>query len=362
MKINLYTFNSSIRGFLLKTVLLFLPLIITLVLVNYFSDSANLFDNSYERKIAQIISEGYNVTNISNYDERLVQKELVRLKKTSPDIIVVGSSRTMLITSHHFNGYSLMNNSVSGASIEDIIAVYQLYADKSFYPKKIILGIDPWTFNENNDQMRWKSLTHEYNRFHGNDKQPNNSNNKYKELFSISYFQSSIKFLPKRLNGNSQPLATSKSLNVSNTKLADGSLVYSKLYRDATSEQVTSKANRFIQNDIYSLTKFNTISERIYSDFALLINSLKNNNIEIILFLTPYHPTVYELIKRKYPMVLKTEDLIIEFANENKLTLFGSFNPSKIGLDKEHFYDGMHCNENGIELILQSNSTIHQLH
>src|SRR5690606_22220124 len=100
---------------------------------------------------------GNNVTNIENYDERTLQRNIINNHHICPQVLVLGSSRTMLINSREFIGKTFFNNSVSGASIEDIVAIYQMYDNRKCYPGKIILALDPWILNVNNGQNRWKS-------------------------------------------------------------------------------------------------------------------------------------------------------------------------------------------------------------
>jgi hypothetical protein len=54
-----------------------------------------------------------------------------------------------------------LNLSVSGATIEDQIAIAEMALEK-FYPKTIYLSADPWIFNLNANQRRWKSLKKDY--------------------------------------------------------------------------------------------------------------------------------------------------------------------------------------------------------
>lgn len=340
------------KKFIYKASLCTIVVLIVLVSVNYLGDAAKLFGSDYEKGIAAILLNGENVTNISNYDERKLQKELIENLKKSPDIVILGSSRTMLINNEYFLDQFLLNNSVSGASIEDLISIYQIYKSKGIIPGKVIIGIDPWLFNENNNQSRWKTLENEYNKFLEKDSFFKDNLYKYKQLISPSYFQSSIKQLGKK----SDPQTTLIKYNRSNTKLTDGSLTYSKSYRESTISDINVGVQRYIQGNIYSIGNFKELSPSIISKFELLIKDLKINNIQIIFFLAPYHPIVYDQIKRDYPKVLKTEEFIRSFARKKNIEILGSFSPNKIGVDENYFYDGMHSKEKGIKLILNSNT------
>lgn len=346
------------KHFIKKTIFVSFPILTLLVCVNYFGDAAKIFDSEYEKEMAEIISKGNFVTNISNYDERLFQKECIERIDILPEIIVIGSSRTMLINETYFPNHSLYNNSVSGASLEDLIALYQIYKDQKLSPKKIIIGIDPWIFNENNGRSRWKSIQYFYNKFHKKNisELPSNCIHKYDELFSFSYFQSSIKVLPKVILGTSKPIATLKKYNTTATKLTDGSLVYGNTFRNATQAEINSKINKYILGDIYSIENFDNISKKKWIEFQGFINHLQKEKIIIELFLCPYAPIVFDKVSKSYTKVEETQNRIVEYARNNGLKIYGSFSPYDLGIDETYFYDGMHCKEIGIEKILNNDN------
>lgn len=340
--------------FIKKFLIISLPVLILLIIVNYSGDPARILDSEYEKEMATILMNGSFVTNISNYDERVFQKELINRMNNGPEILVLGSSRTMLINSTYFPNQTFFNNSVSGASIEDIIALFQIYKERNILPKKTIIGIDPWLLNENNGQSRWKSLEYFYNKYNEQNDYPisTSSSHKYGELLSLSYFQASIKVLTKKNSGTSRPKATLKKYNETNTKLTDGSLVYREDYRNANQNQINSKVDDYISGNIYSIEKFETISDDIWTEFQDFISTLKKENISVEFFLCPYAPKVYDKVSINYPNVEKTENLIVRFAKDNGIKAYGSFDPYGLGFDETYFYDGMHCKEKGIKKIL----------
>lgn len=343
--------------FIKKILSVSLPVFFLLITVNYFGDAAKIFGSEYEKEMAEISMNGSYVTNISNYDERVFQEELINRMKKAPELLVLGSSRTMLINTTYFSNQSFFNNSVSGASIEDIIALFQIYKERNILPEKIIIGIEPWLFNENNGQTRWKSLEYFYNKYKKKTESNlvTNSIYKYSELLSLSYFQASIKAMPKLFLGTSRPIATQKKYNETNTKLTDGSLIYRSDYRNATQNAINSKIDNYIAGNIYSIEKFETISDDIWTEFENFIRKLKKENITVEFFLCPYAPRVYDKISKEYLNVVKTENLIINFAKENNIKVYGSFDPYNLGFDETYFYDGMHCNEKGIKELLNVN-------
>lgn len=342
------------KKFIFKTILLSLPFLLVLVFVNYFGDAARLFANDYEKKMARILGSGHYVTNFGNYDERLCQLEFIKLQTVQPKTVIVGSSRTMLINSNNFlNRETVFNNSVSGASIEDLICIYQIYKENKKLPSKIILGIDPWTFNDLSDQTRWLSIDHFYYRFLNQPYKGSSQSFKYKELFSISYFQSSVKLIPRFLKGNLDPQPSISTNNISATKLTDGGLIYDKKFREASQKEIDDKIATYIADDLYSIENYKEISPKCWLLFEKLINEIRHNKIEVEIFLAPYAPLVYNKIEKEYPLVIKTESLIKNFAKSKTIKVFGSYNPYELGMDKTFFYDGMHMKEKGIKKIFE---------
>lgn len=357
MKINSSISNFNMKTFIIKTVWFLLPILILVTSVNYFGDAARLFSKNYENKIAEILASGKLVTNISNYDERVLQKEIITKNNLNPDILVLGSSRTLLIEQSFLSTHSTMyNSSVSGASIEDLIAIFQMYKEQNIIPTKVIIGIDPWFFNENNEQKRWESVEEYYYSFIGGEQKKGKKDKfkKYKELFSLSYFQSSLKEIPNVLSGKSMPISTDSKENETTTKLLDGAIKYGNEHRLASAASIQSKVNWYKNNQpMYSLGKDEELSPNLLRLFTLLVEDIKKQNIDIVFFLAPYHPEAYEVIEVDYPSVLAAEAFIKKYAIQESLPLIGSFNPKNFDLDKHFFYDGMHCNEAGVKKILE---------
>ena len=95
-------------------------------------------------------------------DERIFIKHRINYENYNPQILVIGSSRVMQLGENELKKKTL-NLSVPGASIEDQIAITELALEK-FNPAIIYLAADPWLFNVNNNQKRWKSIKADYNK------------------------------------------------------------------------------------------------------------------------------------------------------------------------------------------------------
>ncbi|MBK6264510.1 hypothetical protein JKA74_05625 [Marivirga sp. S37H4] len=331
------------KRLLIKTTILSFVLLTIIISVNVIGDPARIFDDNYEAEMVSILKDNYNVTNISNYDDRAFQKKIIPNLPTSPDILVVGSSRTMLIGNNLSDDLSIYNNSVNRASIYDIIGIYQLYVDNKILPEKIILGIDPGGFNDNNQDNRWFSLRKEYNKFIGKNDQGNHLDlTKIKQLISITYFQESIRNLPKVINGEDRPIPTLVVNNLSNTILTDGSLKYDIRMDSVDNQTIVKKSLEAFNNEGFGLNSFTEISLERINDFQQLINHAKSQNIEIELYMSPFNPHIYQDLIDKYPIILEVEAMVKNIGETNNISTFGSYDPTTLNLSVDDFYDGWH--------------------
>lgn len=363
--INLFIFSFKYlhMKLLVTKIGLFLPILVLVVLLNYFVDPANLFKGkNYEKGIAKILLEGKNIGNIDNYNERFVQKFYINDLSERKDIVVIGSSRSMDINSQLFGVKSFFNNSMPGASLEDYYAIYGLYKKRGLLPIKIIIGIDPWIFDENSKEKRWMDISDSF--YYASETKSNNFKiikyllesklYKFSSLLSFSYFQNSIMNLITHQNPGEYYL-TDLEEGKDTIRHADNSISYKKSYRDMSIEQSNYLANKYLENRYFPENIGNL------DMFENYIHNLRNDNIRVYFFLPPYHPDVYNTMKSsaKYDVVFKIQEYLETFAKDNKIEIIGSYNPYNLNLSEKDFFDGQHCRNQVINRIfLEANTTL----
>lgn len=326
--------------------------------VNYLVDPANLFDASHstEKDIALLLRQG-NVGGVANYDERLTQKyRLATEPVTQPDFLIVGSSRSMQISSHTLHA-NILNLSVSGASIEDYVAILEMA--RKIPAKTVILGVDPWVLNVNNGQFAWKSLVVEYSKgvkklkeveasassIEGAD--GSNTGKKLLQLFNSEYTKASLLSLLGRFKNTerSKPFLKTDDLPEQDSDVIrqDGSRIYNIRKNNNTPAYEVKESALFygLSQPIYSLQSFNALDPEKLMLLRHLIRSLKKKS-EVWLFLPPYHPDAYKNIIKQVPMVKNAEDTLRILAKDEQANVFGSYNPHKASCLEEDFFDGMH--------------------
>jgi hypothetical protein len=332
--------------------------------INYMEDPANIFRKGpYEMGIVDNLMKGSNVTNVTNYDERLLQKYLIEKMETCPGTIVLGSSRVMQLGGELLGEDSIINNGVSGASLEDILAIWDLYKTKGCRVKKVFIGLDPYFLNENNDQSRWRVLTAEYNnclkelgleRYSEKPPLAGSSYAKYKELWSLSYFKTSLAYLMRGVDVHYRP--TTSKINKDFTKMTDGSIYYGEDSRNSPLTVINGYAQQSInETPMYSMREYKGFSKKYETILITFIEYLRKQGVQVEFFISPYHPMVYDFCKKNkyYNIVFDAEEWFKRVANEHNIKLTGTYNPYYYNFRDSSFYDGFHCKEDALGTVLK---------
>lgn len=349
---------------LLFKISLFLPIPLLISSINYYVDPAALFKNGqYELGIAQIILTGQNVAGASDFDERIYNKYIIGKSNQKRGIIALGSSRILQVSTDIIPDKTFFNHGVSGATIEDLIAIYNMYRKKDAAPDMVILGVDPWMFNINNDQKRWKSIEDDYDDFlkstnfiHQNKRAMPAFSKKYLELFSVSYFQESIKDIFKM--NRRKYFGTKDKFGKLAIIQYDGARNYPESRRGRTKEEILFEAKkRAHKPGAYSLGNFKEMDRNLLSQFEMFVKYLKNEKKEVVLLMAPYHPYMYDIIvkSKNYQIVTEVEDYLRNFAESKNIPLIGSYNPKKINFQDLDFIDDMHPRRESINELLKRN-------
>jgi len=330
---------------------------------NYKIDSLGLFGNTnYLLKAAKVLTNGHMIAGLKDNDERLFQELIIKNLKVKNEVVLIGSSRSMEIRKRFFleDKTTFFNHSVSGASLEDYIAIIGIYeAIRGYLPKTIILGIDPWIFNKYNGQRRWKTLgkyyDYEIQKIYNNNIANESIVNvtKWKQLINYDYTIANIKFLQNILKNKHQFYMTDK-INIDDiVKETDGSIHYPFKRRFIGKEEVLKSAIQYTKEPVYSLEKFTRLDN--ISLFESLIQYLQQKKIKIIFFLPPYNPISYDILsqEKKYKIIDNIENYIRDFAAKKQIIIKGSYNPHKYKFKVNDFFDGMHGHEIVPKVIFQ---------
>ena len=282
----------------------------------------------------------------SNFNERTFVKSRVYYENNSPNLIVLGSSRMMQV-SQKLMSQNMLNLSVSGATVEDLIAVWFLVSNK-FKPETVLIGLDPWLINGNISEKgtNWMHLGAEYI-----------SGLRQLELD----FTGTLPSQDEKSVVNEFLVELYDSMNISKIQAKDdlpeifdkvrrdGSYVYNMAFASKPQNYVDRGAPNYVSyamaNYVYSEEARNTIER-----FAF---ELKKRH-KVYFVLSPYHPKLYDLMKNKNQKFLEIEEEYRRLSKKIGITLLGSYDPQRVGCNANEFYDGMHPKAGCMKKVLNT--------
>jgi hypothetical protein len=344
-----------IKTFILKLLLIILPIAFLVSASNYFIDPANIFSSKeYTGGIAAILSEGHNVDNISNYNERLLEEQIIIRLKQTPDIVVLGSSRIMEVGSDFFPEKKVLNCGVSHANINDLVALTGLLDSLGRLPHEMLINVDVGLISKKST-VEWQSLSvyHDYflRKIPAGDNLFNESegSNEFKKLYSLisfDYFKESLSFITSGSTKKYYDISQQKP--VLHGRFSDGTICYSAkyLYPDtvkvAHDAAITAFKEGLSGPDTIKITLLNS-----------LIDFLQAKKIKIEFVMLPYHFAYYDVVNvNQQNLFHNYESLFCNIAKQKNIHITGSFDARKFGLNQSHFYDMYHCSKQAIQKII----------
>ena len=302
--------------------------------INFFSKK-----NSFEKDLAKLLVNQDAIFSVK-MDERKFIKNRIIYETLNPKIIIIGSSRAMSAPIADFK-QNLLNLSVSGASIEDQISITEMALEK-FNPEKIILGADPWLFNENNNQKRWESISNEFQLSLENIELMEKNNQVLKENDFVKDHYSFEKILDNFYNSLNKRNLTANIDNNQIKKQKKGFILRNGNWFYGTRD-IKKKINPKLIS--YSMLEYE-FSPKKYEIYKNFINYIKvKHKKNVILMLTPYHFPSYELTIKEIPHYLESEKKFKELSKNLNIEIIGSYNPLNIECKESEFFDHIHPKE-----------------
>lgn len=343
------------KKFLIKILAFLAIFCIAVVGTNIVVDPANLF-HDFLGDMSQNLSDGKVVILNGDIDERLFQKERIKyISNGEYDTVILGSSHIMYIPWDK----KIYSAGVSGATLYDYIALVGILDSDGIGIKNIVIGIDPWIFAEAETDTRYKSIEEyaEYEEAIINGADTNQVKtlaertniDKVKELFSPSYFQASIRTLLTGavvfgVSGDRYSVTDSWEID-DNRKILPNGVRLPQSSNIHSAEEIEQEAKSMIEGGMYqevdNMPNLSKEKMRLFEDF---VESLKNRGINVTFYLPAWHPIYYDYFTSQTPKsgVLKVEEYIVEYAEEQDIDLRGSYSPEISDVKESDFMDSLH--------------------
>lgn len=368
-----------------KAALFLLPLFLLVAVVNWYVDSYAYLRVTYDEIADKMTHMSQNVVGLeeSDYNDRNLTLACLNAQEDAKEVVVIGSSRVFTFDHEMFGTDSFYNAGLSEATIYDLWAVTGILAADGHLPKTMVIGVDAFLFNAAHNNDRWKELEgyvrylenetgqsagtgagegkgadgkqepeHEPaeknggngTKVSGKDLEgwPNTGRNHDKWL-SLDYFRYNITCLPE-----GKRFAVSYTTDWETelyTKHYDGSVSYQKELREVDVEDVITMTGQAMEEQVvYRMTDYREIDGESMEMFVTLLDYLQSQEVEVILYLPPYSPMMYDYIESEaaFQITLEIEKQVKEIASDKKIALYGSYDPQMSGLAMSDLYDVYH--------------------
>ena len=364
MKTNIYYTH------LVRLVILIVIILILTALFNYFYDGGNEFFRAHnlEKQISQELKNQKKILVCSNYNDRAVQKELLKNIKYPPQVLILGSSRTLPLTKELFQGLTFYNASVSGGTLQDDIAIYYILQKNGRQPNIIVISIDPWLLDRNSGEIKWRISL--FNEFIKGEKlikyqtweYPNKILgifDKYSQLLSSNYFIASLKnfgLVRKFSFNNFPPNKIIVDPNMDMAHYPNCSLLLpegGRLNSLAEESASATTADYLGKKKIIETSHDMAINPKDAALFESFIKFLKVRHVNIIFYFPPYEPAAYLAISkdRNYRTVYQIENHFLNLAKQYNIKVVGSYDPNKLAFHSNEFIDFIHIKKGALDKI-----------
>ena len=337
-----------------KALLFILPLLCMVAAVNWYVDSYAYLRVTYDQIGEQMAVNSMNVTGLeeSDFNDRKLLLACLKQQKEAKELIVAGSSRVMNFDHDMFGTDSFYKTALSESTIYDLLAVAGILEQNGRMPDKMIIGVDAFLFNASHNNDRWKELG-EYANYmgvvldgkleEGNLDPQISTGRDHSKWLSLDYFRYNITLVMDRKRfavDYTQDWETEQYL-----KHYDGSIAYQRSLREVDVKDVEELTRQSIEEQVvYRMTDFHEIDEQSMERFAALVDYLEESGVEVILYLPPYSPMMYNYIEsaEQYQITFQVEERIRQIATDKGVALYGSYDPAGCGLEMTDLYDIYH--------------------
>ena len=259
-----------------------------------------------------------------------------------------------------FGTDSFYNTGLSESTFKDLLAVVGILERNGLLPEKMVIGVDAFLFNTSHNNDRWMELEQYADymekqldntaRTERTDAGPAagfgtqiNTGRDYGKLLSLDYFRYNVTLLPEHKRfavAYTQDWETEQYL-----KHYDGSIAYQRSLREVAVKDVEELTRQSMEEQVvYRMTDYHEIDERSMELFAELTAYLQGRGVEVILYLPPYSPMLYDYMQSaaQYQIVFQVEERIRQIASEKQAALYGSYDPAGCSLEMTDLYDIYH--------------------
>ena len=287
-----------------------------------------------------------------------------------PSVIGIGSSRVLQFNREVIGNDSYFSMGVTGADVRDNMTSYYVMVRAGKAPDVLVWSVDPWVLYGSEKAFDSRADSELYNEFLTKvlgvetDYEEPDKVELWKALADPAYFQGNMDYYMAIRSGaavtddegNEIPFkAVTGDVydNDASIKRSDGSVLYSREFREQNQDQILfnamSACNTFNSVHMEGFTELSAKQEQAFDAF---IRYAQSNGTTVILVLCPWHPYLYDFLlwqEDDHQGFLQVENWIRQYAHDNQVPLYGSYDPLQLGMEEMDFFDGLHCKDIGLK-------------
>ncbi len=312
-------------------------LIFGLLLVGIFYYLSRIFEhNSFESIVQRQIK--HNSIYGTALNENVFAYKLELIKQTKPKVIALGSSRVLQFREEFFT-----HSFISAGNAMNTLKKGRLFLEevfKFYKPDIVILGLDVWWFNPffpNYERGEYFNIT-------GTNISTTKILDIAKHIYNQQFFQSQY-LLDNHFITNPYSNLDSLGLNaIYNGRgfFKDGSYLYGEIFKNEKTKDAnfTDTLLRITQG-ISRFEYASHIDAKRMQDLFDILNLLEKHHIQVVIFIPPLAPSVYQAMQDKQEKYAYIDEL---FATLQKyhIPFFNYHNPAVLHNDNCEFLDGFH--------------------
>jgi hypothetical protein len=351
--------QDSYRTWILFLLVPFYTISTSILLINSLIDSHSYLSEGKIKNVIKDLLAGNIIAELDFTEQRIFNKYLIKSIPNEVDVIAIGSSRTMGLRKRYISeDITFYNHAMSRGTLGDYISIIGAYRKVHQYiPKVIIMGIDPWIFNEESSyNYSWENLKEFYFNI-TTELDENNSHyhrrletrpNEFLKITSIDYLKRNINFFWDSKVKNKKLYHLLKRPNGLTSIEPDASFHYPDKYLNRSTEKILEDS-RNMNLILNPFQKFNKLSYQSF--FEKFLTFLKDNKITIYFYLPSFHPESYKLLtlREEGKMIIKSENYIRSLAQKYNIEVISSYDPSISNFKHKDFMDGLHLRDHALE-------------
>jgi hypothetical protein len=341
----------------------FLTFLATVVGVNYlFGFRVSQINGVSPEKWAakELLSKNW-VEGNRDVDRRALKLYLIEGETKAPDIVVLGSSRSMQIGNWLFPNKTVANYSVDSGHLEDHISLLQALRRKKILPKRLLLGIDQWILLDmplsTSRELSADFLAGLKELGRQTDDFQLWSRWQFDDFISVNRFIDVLwSFRPRTCSF--LVAGPRRQTDCFVYKGLDYSVAYPKAFREKSPHSVRTELELVVsrRGRLYGFNNATQVGyerKKLFSDFIAYISQL---GIEIAIFMPPFHPFVVDAYRNRldWKLLQETEAFIQKVAAKHRVPVFGEGDSASVGCTEEEFFDAIHPRKSCLQRIFDS--------